>query len=104
LGKISFELSIGKIKVGSIANASSLNIGHNYLRKFKSMTKSNSGVGTIYGSNNSFSHSKNTVKDPDQVDMCWETKAPKLKKCRKKRRKMLARHFKKSGGGLRIRR
>jgi hypothetical protein len=102
LGSISFQLSIGKIKVGSITNASSLNIGHNYLKKFKSMTKSNSGVGTIYGSNNSFPHSKNTVKDPDQVDMCWGTKAPKLKKSRKKTEKILARHFKKVAGALRI--
>jgi hypothetical protein len=99
LGKISFELNIGKVKVGSISNAASLNIGHNYLRKFKSMSKSNSGVGTIFGSNNSFSHSKNTVKDPDRVDMCWETKPPKSKRhCRKRSIKPARRFHKKTAG------
>ncbi|MGD8399462.1 MAG: spore germination protein [Bacillota bacterium] len=99
MGNISFELKIGKIKVGSISNAASLNIGHNYLRKFKSMSKSNSGVGTIFGSNNSFSHSKNTVKDPDRVDMCWETKRPKSKRRHHKRSIKPARRFHKKDTG-----
>lgn len=73
MGDFSFQLIIGKIKVGSIENASSLNIGRNNQRDFKCMSKSNSGIGKILGNRNRFPHSKNWVNDPDKIDMCWDT-------------------------------
>lgn len=69
----SFQLTISSITIGSIENASSLNIGRNFLRDFKSMTKSNAGIGTISGNHNSFPSSTNYVQDPDGIDMYWDT-------------------------------
>lgn len=68
----SFELTIHSITIGSIENASSLNIGRNLLRDFKSMSKSNAGIGTISGNHNSFPSSTNYVLDPDGIDMYWD--------------------------------
>ena len=67
-----FQLTIHSITIGTIDSASSLNIGRNFLRDFKSMTKSNAGIGTISGNHNSFPSSTNYVQDPDLVDMCWD--------------------------------
>jgi hypothetical protein len=71
--EFNFQLTISSITIGSIENASSLNIGRNFLRDFKSMSKSNAGIGTVSGNNNSFPSSTNYVQDPDGVDMCWDT-------------------------------
>jgi hypothetical protein len=71
--EFNFQLTIHSISIGSIENASSLNIGRNFLRDFKSMSKSNAGIGTISGNHNSLPSSVNYVHDPDQTDMCWET-------------------------------
>ena len=68
----SLELTIHSITIGSIENASSFNIGRNMLRDFKSMSKSNAGIGTISGNNNSFPSSTNYVQDPDGIDMYWD--------------------------------
>lgn len=70
----SLELTIHSITIGSIENASSFNIGRNMLRDFKSMSKSNAGIGTISGNNNSFPSSINYVQDPDGIDMYWDEK------------------------------
>lgn len=71
--ELSFQLTINSITIGTIDSASSLNIGRNFLRDFKSMTKSNAGIGTISGNHNSFPSSANYVQDPDGIDMCWDT-------------------------------
>ncbi|TCL76415.1 spore germination protein GerPA/GerPF [Hydrogenispora ethanolica] len=71
--ELNFQLTIHAITIGTIENASSLNIGRNFLRDFKSMSKSNAGIGTVSGNHNSFPSSTNYVLDPDNVDMCWET-------------------------------
>jgi hypothetical protein len=76
--EFNFQLTINSITVGIIENASSLNIGRNFLRDFKSMSKSNAGIGTVSGSHNSFPSSTNYVNDPDNVDMCWDTQGEKL--------------------------
>jgi hypothetical protein len=73
--EFSFQLTISSITIGSIENASSLNIGRNFLRDFKSMSKSNAGIGTVSGNNNSFPSSTNYVQDPDGVDMCWDAQS-----------------------------
>ena len=79
--EFSFQLTIISITIGSIENASSLNIGRNFLRDFKNMSKSNSGIGTVSGNNNSFPSSTNYVQDPDGVDMCWDAQCePKDRK------------------------
>lgn len=70
--EFSVELTIHSITIGSIENASSLNIGRNLLRDFKSMSKSNAGIGTISGNHNSFPSSTNYVQDPDGIDMYWD--------------------------------
>ena len=64
-----FHINIGSINIGSIENASTFNIGRNFLREFDSMTKTNQGLGNISGSNNSFPNSTNYVEDPDGLDM-----------------------------------
>jgi hypothetical protein len=76
--EFNFQLTINSITVGIIENASSLNVGRNFLRDFKSMSKSNAGIGTVSGSHNSFPSSTNYVNDPDNVDMCWDTQGEKL--------------------------
>lgn len=76
--EFNFQLSINSITIGSIENASSLNIGRNFLHEFKSMQKTNAGIGTISGSHNSFPSSTNYVHDPDNVDMSWDTPREKL--------------------------
>jgi hypothetical protein len=73
LKEFHFQLSIGSINIGSIMNAASFNIGRNFLREFKCMSKSNAGIGTISGSQHSFTSCKNYVEDPDEIDMNWET-------------------------------
>jgi hypothetical protein len=75
LREFHFQLSIGTISVGSITNASALNIGRNFLRDFKSMSKSNAGIGAITGSQNTFSSCQTYVQDPDAIDMCWDSEA-----------------------------
>jgi hypothetical protein len=78
--EFNFQLTINSITIGSIENASSLNIGRNFLRDFKSMSKSNAGIGTVSGNNNSFPSSSNYVYDPDGIDMYWDTQSgPKEK-------------------------
>lgn len=71
--ELSFQLTINTITIGTIDSASSFNIGRNFLRDFKSMTKSNAGIGTISGNHNSFPSSINYVQDPDGIDMCWDS-------------------------------
>ncbi|HBF37192.1 MAG TPA: hypothetical protein DDW50_07710 [Firmicutes bacterium] len=76
--EFNFQLTINTITIGSIENASSFNIGRNLLREFKSMSKTNAGIGTISGNHNSLPSSTNSVHDPDNVDMCWDTQSEKL--------------------------
>ena len=71
--ELNFQLTINSITIGSIENASSLNIGRNFLRDFKSMSKTNAGIGTVSGNNNTFPSSTNYVHDPDGIDMYWDT-------------------------------
>lgn len=75
--ELNFQLTINTITIGSIENASSFNIGRNFLRDFKSMSKTNAGIGTVSGSHNSFPSSTNYVHDPDGVDMYWNTAGEK---------------------------
>ncbi|MDA8333601.1 MAG: spore germination protein [Peptococcaceae bacterium] len=65
----SVVINIGSIKVTTIENTSSLNIGRNYLREFRSENKTNQGLGTILGGTNSFPYNTNLVDDPDVLDM-----------------------------------
>ena len=65
----SVVINIGTIKITTIENTSSVNIGRNYLREFWSENKTNQGLGTILGSNNSFPCNTSLVDDPDVLDM-----------------------------------
>jgi hypothetical protein len=85
--EFNFQLTIHSISIGSIENASSFNIGRNFLRDFKSMSKSNAGIGTISGSHNSLPSSVNYVHDPDQMDMCWDTSDKELESRSRSNRK-----------------
>lgn len=66
-----FQITIGRINIGSIENASAFNVGRNYLRDFESLSKTNQGLGNILGDNNSFPTNTNYVEDPDVVDVWW---------------------------------
>lgn len=70
LSEFSFQINVGSIKIGSIENASALNIGRNYLRSFESLSKTNQGLGNIHGDHNDLSSSMNKVEDPDLFDSC----------------------------------
>jgi len=63
------KINIGSINIGSMANASSFNIGRNYLSEFESMTKTNKGLGNIFGNDTELPSSINCVEDPDGLDM-----------------------------------
>jgi len=63
------KINIGSINIGSVENASSFNIGKNFLREFDSMTKTNQGFGNISGDNNTLPDNTNYVEDPDGLDM-----------------------------------
>ncbi|MDH7577630.1 MAG: hypothetical protein QHH75_07315 [Bacillota bacterium] len=67
--EISFQIKIGNIRIGTIQNASSFNIGKNYLREFKSLSKTNQGLGSILGDHNQLPGSTNYVEDPDGLDI-----------------------------------
>jgi hypothetical protein len=73
------KINIGSINIGSIENASSFNIGKNFLREFESMTKTNQGLGNISGGNNTLPGNTNYVEDPDALDM-WCGAAAKNEK------------------------
>lgn len=74
-----FQINIGNIQIGSIGNASAFNVGRNYLKEFDSMTKTNQGLGNIFGSDNTFPRNTNYVEDPDGVDMLWGSQNDKKK-------------------------
>ncbi len=83
--ELNFQLSIHSITIGNIQNASSFNIGRNFLREFKNMSKTNAGIGTISGSHNSLPSSTNYVHDPDNIDMCWDTPKEKIENIAKQK-------------------
>ena len=74
------NINIGSINIGSLENASSFNIGKNFLKEFESMTKTNQGLGNISGDNNQLPSNTNYVEDPDGLDMWCADSSEKDKK------------------------
>lgn len=59
----------GEFKIGTVSEASCVNIGNNWPTDFKSYKKQNQGFGSVGGDNNEFSNATALVYDPDTVDM-----------------------------------
>ncbi|TCP26633.1 hypothetical protein EV207_11964 [Scopulibacillus darangshiensis] len=64
---------IGQIRVGTISDASCLNMGNNQPSHFNSKKKQNQGFGSITGDNNNLEGIRALLNDPDFIDMLAET-------------------------------
>lgn len=60
---------IGEFRIGSISDASCLNMGNNFPAHFQSHKKQNQGFGSITGDNNSIEGIRSLLSDPDFIDM-----------------------------------
>lgn len=60
---------IKTLRIGSIEEASCLNMGNNLPIGFQSYTKQNQGFGTIHGNNNDITDIKSALKDSNVIDM-----------------------------------
>ncbi|MFC7393541.1 spore germination protein [Scopulibacillus cellulosilyticus] len=69
---------IGQIRVGSISDASVLNMGNNFPTHFESNKKQNQGFGSITGDNNSIEGIRALLNDPDFVDMLNQSEMGQL--------------------------
>jgi hypothetical protein len=66
---LSPQFFIGEIRIGSVSNASAVNIGNNWPTDFKSYHKQNQGFGSVGGNKNHFSNARAYLYDPDEFDM-----------------------------------
>lgn len=60
---------IGELRIGSISDASCLNMGNNYPTQFESHKKQNQGFGSIIGDHNGIEDIRTLLNDPDFIDM-----------------------------------
>ena len=60
---------IKELKIGTISDASCLNMGNNWPTQFESHKKHNQGFGSITGDNNSIEDIRALLNDPDFIDM-----------------------------------
>lgn len=64
---------IGEIKIGTVSDASCINIGNNWPTQFESHKKHNQGFGSIIGDNNAIDNIRTLLNDPDFIEMVNET-------------------------------
>ncbi|MGV3489055.1 MAG: hypothetical protein ACO1OC_10775 [Tuberibacillus sp.] len=60
---------IGELRIGTISDASCLNMGNNWPSQFESHKKVNQGFGSITGDNNAIDNIRALLNDPDFIDM-----------------------------------
>lgn len=60
---------INDIHIGTVSEASSINLGNNHLTDFTSYHKQNQGFGTVGGDKNKFPNVKALLYDPDVIDL-----------------------------------
>jgi hypothetical protein len=60
---------IKELKIGTISDASCLNMGNNWPTQFESHKKQNQGFGSITGDNNTIENLRSLLNDPDFIDM-----------------------------------
>lgn len=73
MNKVYFQINIGTIRIHSIENASTMNIGKNWVREFDNKAKSMQGLGEISGANSSFPNTENYIEDPDFIDTWFDS-------------------------------
>lgn len=60
---------IKEFKIGTISDASCLNMGNNWPTQFESHKKQNQGFGSITGDHNTIEDVRSLLSDPDFIDM-----------------------------------
>ncbi|WEG13839.1 hypothetical protein PU629_05590 [Pullulanibacillus sp. KACC 23026] len=60
---------IRELKIGTISEASCLNMGNNWPTNFESHKKLNQGFGSITGDQNKIENIRSLLSDPDFIDM-----------------------------------
>lgn len=60
---------IKEFKIGTISDASCLNMGNNWPSQFESHKKQNQGFGSVTGDHNSLEDIRSLLSDPDFIDM-----------------------------------
>lgn len=60
---------IKEFKIGTLSDASCLNMGNNWPSHFESHKKQNQGFGTITGDQNTIENIRSLLSDPDFIDM-----------------------------------
>ncbi|MBM7646521.1 hypothetical protein JOD45_002751 [Scopulibacillus daqui] len=78
MGLLSPSFFIGQIRVGSISDASVMNVGNNFPTHFESKKKQNQGFGSITGDNNDIEGIRALLNDPDFVDMLNQSEMGQL--------------------------
>ncbi|GGE48910.1 hypothetical protein GCM10011391_29680 [Pullulanibacillus camelliae] len=69
---------IGEIRIGTISDASVMNLGNNEMSHFASHKKQNQGFGSITGDNHSIDNIRTLLNDPDFIDMLSDGKETTL--------------------------
>ncbi|ARI76110.1 hypothetical protein [Halobacillus mangrovi] len=60
---------IGNIRIGSVENASCVNLGNNLPHGFESHQKNNQGLGNVYGDGNTLKDLRSLLSDSAILDM-----------------------------------
>ncbi|WP_085523042.1 hypothetical protein [Tuberibacillus sp. Marseille-P3662] len=60
---------IGQIRIGTVSDASCVNLGNNLPTQFESHKKQNQGFGSITGDHNDIEDIRNLLDDADLIDM-----------------------------------
>ena len=60
---------IGEIRIGTISDASVMNLGNSEMAHFASYKKQNQGFGSITGDHHSIDNIRTLLNDPDFIDM-----------------------------------
>jgi hypothetical protein len=69
---------IGNIRIGTIENASCLNMGNNIPTGFESHQKLNQGFGTIYGDGNTLEGLRSILSDSAILDLMTSEKGHEI--------------------------
>ncbi|GGH87726.1 hypothetical protein [Pullulanibacillus pueri] len=69
---------IGDIRIGTISDASVMNLGNNQMSHFESHKKQNQGFGSITGDHNTIENIRSLLHDPDFIDLFTDGKDTEL--------------------------
>ena len=71
---------IGEIRIGTISEASVMNLGNNHVSHFTNNKKQNQGFGSITGDHNTIEDIRSLLNDPDFIDLFSEVEGGNIPK------------------------